>query len=180
MEYSPNRRDALISVALTGLIPMQEAVAQTTARGGDWLAMVKVHHEVIAATMEKLVALSAREMPSEGMLKMLGSQLTAHSVAEENVIYPAMASNGMASEADKLYMDQAHAKVMNAQIEMALKLKEGKPWHETAKALQAAVLKHAKEDEEGNWYPKLQKKLTAQQNALLTTAYQREFNSVKI
>lgn len=173
-------RRTLMAGAAAALVPMQQAVAQTAAAGGDWFAMIQAHHLAIAKTFDALLASPATGPKRAGLLRQLGYQLTAHSVAEENVIYPALALNGMTTESDKLYLDQAHAKVMNTETEMAaMKDKAGTAWLDKAKALQAAVLKHAKEDEEANLYPKLRDKLDASMNATLTALYKREFDSVK-
>lgn len=90
--------------------------------------------------------------------------------------------NGMVSESDKLYLDQAHAKVMDAEVNMQamMSLPAGSTdWMSKAKALQTAVLRHAKEDEEANLFPKLRDKLDARMNAALTSEYAKQFASVK-
>ncbi|AEG93257.1 hemerythrin domain-containing protein [Ramlibacter tataouinensis] len=176
-----SRRVLVASAAAAALLPLRQAVAQTAAAKGDWLSMIKAHHALIAKSFDELMASEKRTyLQRDRLIRAIGYQLTAHSVAEENVIYPALAMAGMTSESDKLYLDQAHAKVMNAQMEMATRAnREGKDWMAPAKSLQAAVLKHAKEDEEGNIYPKLQQKLDAAMNKMLTADYQREFASVK-
>jgi hemerythrin superfamily protein len=173
-------RRVLIGSA-AALLPLQQAVAQTAAAKGDWLAMIQTHHAMIAKSFEQLLASTGRTyLQRDRLIALIGYQLTAHSVAEENVIYPALAMAGMTTDSDKLYLDQSHAKVMNAQMELAARTtREGTAWMEPAKALQAAVLKHAKEDEEGRLYPQLRQKLSPEQNAMLTAGYQREFSSVR-
>ena len=109
----------------------------------------------------------------------LAYQWTANSVAEENLLCAAMAMNGIVSKADKLYTDQAHAKVMNHQLEMMAKMNDAKGWRDTAKTMQAAMLKHAREDEEAKLCPKLKQAMDASKNAMLTAACQREFSHVK-
>ena len=143
--------------------------------------MIKAQHQLIAKTLETLVGSDKRTyVARDALIRTVAYQLTAHSVAEENVLYPALAMNGMVTESDKLYLDQAHAKVMQAQVEMqSAKDRPGTDWLVKAKALQAAVLKHATEDEEGNYYPKLHSMLDTAQNGRLTAAYTREFTSVK-
>ncbi len=111
------------------------------------------------------------------MQNALAYELTAHSVAEENVLYPQLATMGMVSESDRLYLDQAHAKVMNAQLELIDEKNEG-AWFDKVRQLQAAVLKHAQQDEEGSMYPALRSKLNPQANGMLGKMYQREFDSV--
>jgi hypothetical protein len=179
------RRRALIAggaAMATALMPLRESVAQTAAARGDWLAMIKAHHVLIARSFEQLLGNDRRTyLQRDRLVRLIGYQLTAHSVAEENVIYPALARAGMVTESDKLYLDQAHAKVMNAQMELAtLARRESDEWRAPAQALQQAVLRHAQGDEEGNYYPKLHQQLDAATNALLTAGYQREFSSVKV
>ncbi|HLL18735.1 MAG TPA: hemerythrin domain-containing protein [Rubrivivax sp.] len=175
----PRRQAVIGAAAALSLLPLREAVAQTSARGGDWLAMVKAHHALVAKTFDAMLASGNTLFERRRrMQRTLAYQLTAHSVAEENVIYPALATAGLVSESDKLYLDQAHTKVMNAQLELS-SLNEQGPWMEKVRVLQAAVLKHAKEDEEGTIFPKLHQQLDAQKNAVLTAAYAREFASVK-
>ena len=156
-----NRRSLLVGAAATAaLLPFRNAIAQTEAAGGDWLAMVKAHHVLIAKAFDD--ALKTTGKPPMTYLKNIAFLLTAHSVAEENTIYPMLAMTGMMSESDKLYLDQAHAKVGNAEIDMsALAGADGATLNSKTKALQAAVLKHAKEDEEANIFPKLQQQLDA-------------------
>jgi hemerythrin superfamily protein len=181
MTYQQTRRTLFVgagAAAAAALLPMQQAVAQAAAEKGDWMAMIKSHHALIAKTFDELLAADPKKGPPAALVKKLAYQLTAHSVAEENVLYAAMSAQGMKSESDKLYLDQAHAKVMNHQVDMLSKMKDPK-WQEAAKSLQAAVLKHAKEDEEGNLYPKMQQKLDPKMNAMLTAEYQRHFSSVK-
>ena len=180
--YTLSRRNLMASaaVAAAALTPFVDAAAQTAKAGGDWFGMVKAHHILIAKTLDEAVKADKRTYTSrDTLLRTLSYQLTAHSVAEENVLYPALATSGMVSESDMLYLDQAHAKVMNAQIEMTIaKNHSGNEWVEKVVALRAAVLKHAKEDEEANLFPKLLAKMDTAQNMMLTTAYHREFSSV--
>lgn len=179
MVFAPQRRLVIAGLA-TALLPMRQAVAQTAAAGGDWLSMIQAHHALVAKTFDRLLASEkSTYLARERLVRLLGYQLTAHSVAEENVIYPAIAMAGMTSDADKLYLDQAHAKVMNAQVELQARMKDKGDWMTPARTLRDAVLKHAKEDEEGRLYPQLRSKLDASAHAMLTAGYQREFNSVR-
>jgi hemerythrin superfamily protein len=179
----PLSRRSLIAAAATtsAVFALRDALAQAEAAAGpnDWLAMVKSHHALVAKTFDQMLAAGNKTfLKRERMERLLSYELTAHSVAEENVLYPALARNGMLGESDKLYLDQAHAKVMNAELEL-VSAKDEATWFDRVRSLQAAVLKHAKEDEEATIYPKLQQALDAPQNALLARLYKREFDSVK-
>jgi hemerythrin superfamily protein len=154
----PRRKLIFTASAATAaaLLPMQQSVAQVARAGGDWFAMVKAHHALVAETFEALLksgdGLHSRR---ERLVRTLGFQLTAHSVAEENVLYPALAMAGLRTESDKLYLDQAHAKVMNAELTLLTGAKTGgAPWLAKVRDMQTAVLKHAKQDEEADLYPR--------------------------
>lgn len=179
LSHDPVRRHLFIgAAAAAALLPLQQAVAQTAARGGDWLAMVKAQHEMIEKTFGELMDSTDKTfLRRQRLQRTLAFQLTAHSVAEENVLYPALARSGMLTASDKLYLDQAHAKVMNAELELTA-VQNSDTWLQKVGALQAAVLQHAKQDEEATYYPQLQQKLDAATNATLTAAYLREFSSV--
>lgn len=179
LEVSTSRRLLLVGAA-AAVLPFRNAVAQTAARGGDWLAMIQKHHAMIAASFDKLLASDrSTYLAREKLVRAIGYQLTAHSVAEENIVYPVLAMTGMTAESDKLYLDQAHAKVMNAQLELQARMQDRGDWRTPATALRDAVLKHARDDEEGKLYPALRAKLDAEKNALVTAGYQREFSSVR-
>ena len=159
---------------------MTEAVAQTAAAGGDWFAMVKRHHAMIADTLNELTTTTLSMGQRKVALNKLAYQLTAHGTAEENVLYPALALHGMMDGADKLYMEQAHAKVKNAEIDMdVMSGADAAQWLNKAGALQKAILEHAKQHEEGDLFPKLQQKLDADQNRMLTAGYAKMFDAVK-
>ena len=167
------------AVAGTALASMQEALAQTDAGGGDWMAMVQAHHAMIDATFKDLLATRDNQVAQRKAQQMkLAYLLTAHSVAEENVLYPALAMHGLKPGSDKLYHDQAQAKVLNAELEMAAD-KGNAAWLDKVRTLQAAVLQHAKQDEEGDLYPKLMQASSREENAMMTAAYRREFARVR-
>ena len=167
------------AMAGTALTAMREAVAQTDAGGGDWMAMVQAHHLMIDATFKDLLATRDNQGAQRRALHLrLAYILTAHSVAEENVLYPALAMHGLKPGSDKLYHDQSQAKVLNAELDMAAD-KGNAAWLEKVRTLQAAITQHAKQDEEGDLYPKLRQAADAAENAKLTAAYRREFARVR-
>ncbi len=167
-------------VGVAALASMQQAVAQTAAAGGTWMDMIKAHHAQIAATFDQLLAAQgpAAQMP---LLNKLGYQLTAHAVGEELSIYPALALHGMHAGSDKLYIDQAHAKVGSTELDMMAKMsKTGDPaFRSKVEGLKAAVLQHAKGDEEADLYPKLMAAAGPEGNRMITAMYKQHFDSVK-
>lgn len=179
-----SRRTVVVgSAAVATLFSARPVLAQRSAaaagEGSDWFASVQAQHAMIAKSFDGLLATKSGP-PKSGALRAIAYQLTAHSTAEENVLYPALTRMGMATEADKLYLDQAHAKVANAELDMnALMNEAGDSWKDAARMLQQAVLKHAKEDEEGLYYPQLREKLSATQNSILSSEFKLQFASVK-
>ncbi len=67
---------------------------------------------------------------------------------------------------------------MNAMLDMADD-KLGEAWLKRAQELRAAVLDHAKQDEEGNLYPQLVSAIDLPTASKLSSAYRREFLAVK-
>ena len=99
------------------------------------------------------------------MLQQLSYLLTAHSVAEENVLYPQLAFVGYPVDSSDLYLEQQFQKVGNAEIDSkALQGETGPDFIDKVKKLQAVILEHAKAHEEDEYYPKLQAKLDPAQN----------------
>ena len=163
----------------SGVDFLREPLEATAAMTGGWLDLVKAHHQMIEEAFDALIDEGGKDFSRCGVLhKRLAYLLTAHSVAEENVLYPALAMCNLQSESDRLYLDQAHAKVMNAVLDMSDE-KCGAAWFEKASQLRTAVLNHAKVDEEGELYPQLQRALDSATAAKLDMAYRREFVAVK-
>ncbi len=178
-----SRRTLVVgSAAVATLFSSRPVLAQRTAamgEGSDWFTSVQTQHAMIAKSFDALLATKSGP-PKASLLKAIAYQLTAHSTAEENVLYPLIAQNGMQADADKLYLDQAHAKILNAEIDMnALLNQSGDSWKDAARTLQQAVLKHAKEDEEGNYYPQLRQKLSPTQTSIVSSQFKVQFASVR-
>ena len=178
MLENPSRRALAIGVVgLTTAAAMSRAIAQTAAVGGNWFDMVKgAHHAMIAHTFDEIDGSEGDPARTLMLFKRQSYLLTAHAVAEENVIYPAIARMGMKADSDHLYIEQAHAKVLNADIEVMMK--DHQRWREDQAILKAAVLHHAKEDEEANLFPRLMAASTPDQNRMMTEGYAREFARV--
>jgi hemerythrin superfamily protein len=177
MTVLSRRNLAVGAVALTTAAVMRGAIAQTMSRGGTWLDMVKAHHALIAGAFDKILATNDSQAAERAALqRTLAYLLTAHSVAEENVLYPALTKFGMTSASDRLYAEQAQAKVINA--DLGWSPTGDASWLQQATAMRTAVLHHAKDEEEGDLFPKLQR-AAGPLNAKLTAGYAREFARVE-
>ena len=158
---------------------LRAPLQKTLVSAGGWLQLVKAHHRMIEQAFAELIDAGGRDFSRCAVLhKRLSYLLTAHSVAEENVLYPALAMCGLQSDSDRLYLDQAHAKVMNALLDLSDE-KCGPDWLEKATQLRDAVLRHVKEDEESELYPQLAKAIDAATAGKLDMAYRREFVAIK-
>jgi hemerythrin superfamily protein len=166
------------AVGLAAMAAMRASVVEAQEAGGTWFDMVKRHHAMIAATLDKILATSDGQSEDRTRLqKHLGYLLTAHSVAEENVLYPALAQLGMTAASDRLYIEQAHAKVGNFDLEMSPK--GGPDWLAKVSSLKTAILHHAKDEEEADLFPKLMQAAGPAMNAKLTSDYAKQFDSVR-
>ncbi len=165
------------AVGIAAMAAMQSSVAAAQMAGGNWFDMVKSHHALIAQNLDRILATSNGQVAERAsLLKHLGYLLTAHSVAEENVLYPAIARMGMTSISDRLYIEQAHAKVGNADLVMSPK--GSAEWLAKVSALRTAILHHAKDEEEADIFPRLMQAAGPERNSKLTEAYARQFASV--
>jgi len=83
---------------------------------------------------------------------------------------------GLTADSDRLYMEQAQAKVVNADLGMS---PAGTTvWLDHVSALKTAILHHAKVEEEADIFPRLMQSAGPALNAKLTRGYQQQFASV--
>ncbi len=147
------------------------AKAREAALPGSWLALVLDHHVMIEdafAAVEMASSASDRRAAE----KHLGTLLTAHSIAEEAVIYPAMARNGETAKSELAYVEQSAAKVQMAGLGELDPM--SKDYLDKLGHLKGAVQHHVYE-EEGTWFPELVKKVDAAAQQRLSARYQEEY-----
>jgi len=138
---------------------------------GDWLSMILDHHhevEVAFAAVKKASSEAARTAAQ----KELAIILTGHAIAEESVIYPALAEVGEKGHAGTAYSEQAAVKIQMALLE---KLPPMSPDYECKlEHIREAVVHHMCE-EEGTWFLELQNKASAAEQGRLAARYKQEF-----
>ena len=150
-------------------VPNEEKRAEATANAravassGDWLTMVLAHHDQIRAAFAEAKAANSASARVAAM-KTLAIVLNGHSLAEEVVLYPALAQAGEKVHAAHAYTEQTTAKMQMAELEnIAPSTPE---WKDKLEHIEGAVLTHMFEEESG-WFLKLkskgehQKRLTA-------------------
>jgi hypothetical protein len=148
------------------------AIALAAATPGDWLSMVLEHHENIEAAfiaVEEATTMAAQIAAQ----KQLATILTGHSVAEEAVLYPALADGGEKGHATMAYTEQSAAKVQMALLEKLEPLSED--FMEKLEHIRGAVVHHMYE-EERNWFLDLKQNVETSEQTRLTTRYLEEFS----
>jgi hemerythrin superfamily protein len=146
--------------------------AQEAAQPGDWLSQILAHHDAIdqafAAVKRAQDAGSRREAQ-----RALGLHLTAHAIAEEAVIYPAMADTGRTFSAEIAYNEQAAMKMFMAALERLEPLEAD--YLDKLQHLERAIASHVHQ-EESDWLPLLKEKAPAAEQARMTARYAEEYD----
>jgi hemerythrin superfamily protein len=144
--------------------------ARSMAPSGGWFAMVLDHHEEIEAAFTAVDAAPSAE-DKRMALKRLAALLTGHSMAEEAVIYPAMAVTDQKAHSGEAYVEQSAAKVQVAALEYLDPMSQD--FRDKLGHLRGAVQHHVYR-EEGTWFPKLLEDDEANQ-AKLASRYSEEY-----
>jgi hypothetical protein len=167
--------DKIIAAVTPPESPEQRAEARTKARDaarpGDWLSLVLDHHERIERAFSEVKAASdasARRAAQKG----LATLLTGHSIAEEAVLYPALAQAGEKGHADMAYTEQVAAKMQMAALERLDPMSED--YLDKLGHLEGAVAHHVYE-EEAKWFPALRADASPAEQERITARYQEEY-----
>ena len=144
--------------------------ARAVARPGDWLSQVLDHHRQIKAQFEAVGA--ARGTARQAEQRKLGLLLTGHSIAEEVVLYPAMAGEHQAGHAELAYQEQSAAKMELGLLETLDP--DSEDYDDKLEHIRGAVLHHIY-TEEGTWFVKLAEDADAAEQARLTSRYEEEY-----
>jgi len=146
------------------------AKARAAAGSGDWLSMALDHHGQIRAAFDRARATTSFE-DRIAAFKALAVVLNGHSLAEEVVLYPALAKNGEKAHATLAYTEQTTAKMQMAELERIDPADEA--WADKLEHIRGAVLHHMFE-EEGTWFLELKDKASDQD--VLTRRYAEEYD----
>lgn len=168
---------SVIDKVLGAITPMPdeerraEATRNARAMAGsqDWLSMVLDHHDLIRAAFDRCKS-AANAGDRVAAMKQLALVLNGHSLAEEVVLYPALAQAGEKIHAGHAYTEQTTAKMQMAELEnIAPSTPE---WKDKLEHIEGAVLTHMYEEESG-WFLKLRKK--GEHQTRLTARYVEEY-----
>jgi len=152
---------------------MQEARAKARAAAvsSGWLTQVLDHHlevEDCFAAVKEANSLSARRAAQ----KRLGRVLTGHSIAEESVIYPAMALTDQKGHSAEMYSEQSAVKVQMAALDDLDPMSQD--YLDKLEHIRGAVARHVYE-EEGDYFVKLREKADPAMQSKLTRRYKEEY-----
>ncbi len=170
---------SIIDKVVSAVTPPESKAARSKARKqalaaaepGSWLAMVLDHHQQIEAAFDALENAKSHDQ-RRATQKWLAVILTGHSIAEEGVLYPALASHGEKMRAELAYQEQIAAKGETAALEELDPLSED--YQDKLGHIRGAVAHHMYEEED-TWFQKLQDKASPETMARLTKRYEEEF-----
>ncbi|MEW5683916.1 MAG: hemerythrin domain-containing protein [Pseudomonadota bacterium] len=146
------------------------AKARAAAEPGDWLSQVLDHHEEIDKAFADTRAATTAEARRKAQ-KRLGALLTGHSMAEEAVIYPALAQAGKQGHANTAYTEQVAAKQQMAALETMDPMSED--YLDKLGHLEGAVKTHVYQ-EESDWFVDMKRDAPADAQAHATARYREE------
>lgn len=144
--------------------------ARALAEDGDWLSLALEHHDEIRAAFEECRNAMTAETRLAAM-EELALVLNGHSLAEELVLYPAMAKAHEKGHANQAYTEQTAAKMQMAELERIDP--DTQEWMDKLEHIRGAVLHHMYEEEK-DWFPEL-KKQAVDDEFRLTQRFQEEF-----
>jgi hemerythrin superfamily protein len=141
--------------------------------GTDPFDALAQDHRKVLALMERIEATdNSAIVRRAAMLFQLKRMLTAHALAEEDIVYPMLLKDAKRpEEAKELYREHADMKVRLFELEH--KAKDDRSWLEDIRALHRFVREHAREEEESE-FPKLRAALGDRRTANVLGEVQRE------
>lgn len=145
--------------------------ARAAAEPGDWLSQILDHHEQIEQAFAEVKSASSAQARRAAQ-KRLGVLLTGHAMAEEAVIYPALAQAGKQGHANTAYTEQAAAKMQMAALETMDPMSQD--YLDKLGHLEGAVLTHVYQ-EESDWFLDLKRNAPEADQRRAAARYAEEY-----
>ena len=169
----------IIDKVVAAVTPPESDTARTEARSkaraaagsSGWMTMVLDHHVAIETAFAAVKSATGAANRRSAQ-KALAAILTGHSIAEEAVIYPAMALTDQKAHSGEAYTEQSAARVQMAALEGLDPMSQD--YLDKLEHLRGAVAHHVYE-EEGQWFPELRETAESSMQAKLTVRYKEEF-----
>ena len=116
--------------------------------GTDPFEALAQDHQKVLALFERIEATDASAtLRRATLLLQLKRMLTAHALAEEDIVYPMLRDDAHRDEqAKKLYRDHAEVKIKLFELEH--KAKDDPTWLDDLRALHRMIAEHAREEEQ--------------------------------
>ena len=171
---------SLLDKAIAAVTPPESEEARLAARAkavsiappGGWLSQVLQHHQEIEAQFAAVKAAATADARRTAQQK-LAVLLTAHSVAEEAALYPAMAAHHQPGHAELAYQEQSAAKMEMGLLERLDPM--SKDYNDKLEHIEGAVAHHVY-TEEGTWFIELAQSVSPAEQAVIQTRYQQEYD----
>ena len=148
------------------------AQARAAASQAPWLARVLHHHEQVETAFAAVKAAGDATGRRQAQ-KWLGTLLTGHSLAEEAVLYPAMALGDQKAHATAAFTEQSGAKINLAALETLDPMSQD--YLDKLEHIRGAVAHHVYE-EESTWFPELARQGDLAMQTRLSARYSEEFD----
>ena len=145
--------------------------AHAVAAPGEWLSLVLEDHAQIEMAFAALQAAASAGRRLEAQ-RELAEILMAHAIAEESVLYPALALHDAKSCAETAYGEQSTVKIQMAALEELDPM--SREYAKQLEQIRADVAHHIYQ-EESTWFLELQARLSPADEARLTGRYLEEF-----
>jgi hemerythrin superfamily protein len=150
----------------------RKLVVQGLGATGDWVEALAAEHRAVLAMFDKLEATGDEQTWIRAhTLTRIKNALGKHALEEENVIYPALREANEAHDADALNAEHGYIKTYLYELDNMPKV--GPAWLERARAFRDLLEEHMRMEED-QVFPAFRAQLTAEQNAKLNTAMNRE------
>jgi len=150
----------------------RKLVVQGLGASGDWVDALAAEHQAVLALFDKLEATGDEQTWVRGhTLIRIKNALDKHALEEENAIYPALRAANEEQDADALNAE--HGRIKTLLYELENMPKSGPAWLERARALRALLEEHMRMEED-HVFPAFRAQLSAEQNAKLNAAMNRE------
>lgn len=167
---------AALSFAASRLMPPLAGRAIGMARvaaGGDPFEALARDHRMVLGMMDALLRTGQQsQMRRTAGLLQIKRSLTAHALAEEDIVYPMLREEvGAAEASDRLYREHAEIKVHLFRLEH---LRPGDSrWQPEMQGLRDLIARHAA-DEENTEFPRLRERLSHDGIVQLSSDVERE------
>lgn len=162
-----------------GLMGAGAAHAQQTPAAspqGDAFEILIQDHKKIDGLIQKMLGTPATDTQTRtSLLTQLQQTLTAHGVAEENVVYPAVRQQSLTG-IDALQSVKEHADIKSYLYILETTPKNEQAWTDQLRELQEEIKDHV-QNEEGDVFPSLRSKLSAEQLSKMTQMVVREMKA---